>query len=108
MSNFNFTPGQREEALAWVNENCKELYEYSRDMGTGEDRMIDMYFKLKSMSFNLAPEEFVVGVEYKNEDAVTEGKEPINIRINNPHRGDKPHNHFALQVLMNIFNNQKG
>lgn len=107
MSNFNFTPGQREEALAWVNHNCGDFLALVHDSDI-LDRLIDMYFKLKSMSFNLAPEEFVVGVEYKNEDAVTEGKEPINIRINNPHRGDKPHNHFALQVLMNIFNNQKG
>lgn len=105
---FVFTPGQREEALAWIKQNCLPLYEYARDMGSGEDRMIDMYFKLKSSTFELRPDEFIVGIEYKNQQAVIDGKEQINIRLQNPRREKTPHDPFALQVIVELLHRLKG
>jgi len=103
---FVFTPQQREEALAWIKSNCLPLYEYARDLSTGEDRMIDMYFKLKEIKFELKPEEFILGIEYKDKEKVIGGNEEINIRFHNPRR-DTPHDEFAMQIAINLLHRVK-
>lgn len=103
MSNFIFTPGQREEALSWIKENCPEIINHFEYDSPKQDWLVDMYLKLKALSFSLKPTEFVVGVEYKDEKAVTEGKEIINLTFHNPHREDKP-DYFAQAILVQLLN----
>lgn len=105
---FVFTPGQREEALAWLKENCNGLYIHIEEALTGyeADMIIDMYFKLKSSTFELKPTEFIVGIEYKDQQAIINGEEKVNISIHNPDRKVK-HNQFAFEVMMEIIKRLK-
>ena len=82
---FVFTPGQRAEALLWIKQECPQLYAHIEEALTGHeaDMLIDMFFKLKSSTFELLPNEFIVGVEYKSKEDIIAGKEAINIRL--PH-----------------------
>jgi hypothetical protein len=112
MSKFVFTPGQRDEALTWYKENCPELDKYIADsiiykLREGRfyllDLLIDAYFKMKSLSFPIKPEEFVIGVEYKNKEAVKQGKEMVNLRFHNPKRNEgESYDPFARDVLINL------
>lgn len=104
-----FTPGQREEALKWYEDNCPEVLQVLT-LGSAhgysiEDIFVDVYFKLKKVPFSFRPNQFIIGVEYKNEYLVKQGKESPNIRVDNPHPlvgHNYTHNHFALTVLMNL------
>lgn len=110
MSKFIFTPGQREEALSFIQQSCPDLYKYYDEALTGHevDLIIDLYFKMKQCAFDLHPREFIVGVEYKDEKAVIAGTEAINIRMNNPRRSKQsPHDQFALTVMANLLNRLK-
>lgn len=110
MSNqFVFTPGQREEVQAWLKENCPKLHSHLEEAFTGHeaDMIIDMFYKLKNFNFDLKPEEFVIGIEYKDSDAVIAGTEQINIRMINPHK-NKTADQFAQSVLLELLNRLKG
>jgi hypothetical protein len=107
---MTFTPGQREEALKWYAENCPEST-LVMNFGTAhgqdiQDVFVDVYFKLKSIPFNFKPNEFIVGIEYKNEVKIRAGKEVPNVRIQNPHKkvaGSDTHDELALIILINLF-----
>ncbi len=67
---------------------------------------VDAYFKLKVSSFNILPIEFLVGIEYKDKDEVIAGKEPVNIRFQNPHKKGE-YDEVSYQVLINLLNQLK-
>lgn len=104
MSNLIFTPGQKEEAYQWYAQNCPDALALTKD--DMSLILVDIYFKLKHIPFSFKPEEFVVGIEYKDAKAVADGKEVVNVRINNPHKkmADQiTYDEFALAVLYNLF-----
>ena len=114
MSNFVFTPGQTEEALKWYTHNCPDVQDLI-DIGTihgksVQDILVDLYFKLKNVPFTFKPNEFIVGIEYKDAQKIISGKEIVNVRINNPHKkiaDQMTHDEFALAVLYNLFKNSQ-
>lgn len=86
MSQLVFTPGQREEALTWIKENCPDFSSLLDFEITGmEDNLIDMFFKLRKVKFGIKPNEFLFGVQYQDKDAVLAGNEAINLSLLNPH-----------------------
>src|SRR5688572_653834 len=108
MSQFTFSPEQKEEARKWIVENCIDLINLIENVDTKEEEiyrlelLIDMYFKLKNVPFSFKPNEFIVGIEYKNEAKIRAGKEVPNVHINNPHKiiaGQETHDQFALTLL---------
>lgn len=109
MKQFTFTPEQKEEATKWYKENCPEVAYFIQPNTNGvtvTDILVDIYFKLKTVPFSFKPNEFIVGIEYKNETAIRIGKEAPNVRINNPHRKigtQETHDQFALTILYNLF-----
>lgn len=108
MSDYIFTPAQREGALGWIKENCPDFYTYIEEALTGHvtDMLIDMFLKLKDIKFDLKPNQFVVGVEYKDEKNALEGLEPINISIHNPHKKGE-YDQFSFQALVHFLNTLK-
>lgn len=115
MQQFVFTPGQREEALTWLQKENLPFYKFIMslpepasgvEMLSIQDCIIDMFYKLRGVSFPLKPEEFIVGIEYTDQIAVTEGEQQINIRVLSPRR-ETPHDPFAFQVIMELLNRLK-
>lgn len=107
---FIFTPGQRKEALDWIESNCDDLKYHLDSMELDsrqpiETMIIDIYFKMKSISFPMKPTEFVVGIEYQDEQSVINGTEYVNIALINP-RDSK--DQFAFQILIELMNRLKG
>lgn len=108
MDKFVFTPGQREEALSWYKKNCYDFYVFLTTIKEAikidiQDLAIDIYFKLKDVSLPLEPNQFIIGIEYKDQKKVTLGNEPVNIAFHNPSRvAKKPCDPFARAVLMNL------
>lgn len=100
---MDFSPEQKEEVTNWLKENCEELLAFAqvqvelRDKPESNryfliDWLCDMYFRLKMISIELRPNQFVIGVDYKGsgdkkkdyEDAKA-GKIPFNLSFWNPH-----------------------
>ena len=115
-SPFTFTPGQKEEAIKWLTENCIDLINLADTFEPTEARqyclenLVDMYFKLKNLPFSFKPNEFIVGIEYKNEVKIRTGKEVPNVYINNPHplvAEQFTHDEFARTILYSLFKNQQ-
>lgn len=111
-SPFTFTPGQREEAMKWLTENCVDLVNLEQQFEPKEnadyfrDNLVDLYFKLKNLPFSFKPNEFIVGIEYKNEAKIRAGKEVPNVYINNPHpliAEQYTHDEFARTILYSLF-----
>lgn len=112
MNQFIFTPGQREEAIKWITENCIDLINLADTFEPVEakyyffETLIDMYFKLKNVPFSFKPNEFIVGIEYKSEVKIKAGKEIPNVYINNPHpliAEQFTHDDFARTILYSLF-----
>lgn len=114
-SAFQFTPGQVNEALTWIKDNCPELYaliEGDKEGKYEQDTLmaVDMYFKLKNVPFSFKPHEFVVGIEYKQADKIKLGLEMPNVKVHNPHprvAEQYTHDVLALAILMNLLNQLK-
>jgi hypothetical protein len=102
MANLVFTPGQREEAMNWVKSNC-EAFEGFPIL---QDYVVDMYFKMKSITFPLKSTEFVMGIEYKDSQKVADGNEKIKITFQNPHKKGE-YDVFAHQVAIELLNSLK-
>lgn len=97
---------QKEEALKWLADNCSELLGAWPDT-VNIDLIIDVYFKLKTISFPFKPKEFVIGVDYINKEKVAVGEEKVSITFQNPHLpgvGDP----FAQQVVLELLQRLKG
>lgn len=115
MEKFIFTPGQKEEAMLWYKANCLDYHKFLAslpeplhdDVLSIGDCAIDTYFKLKNVNFNILPSEFIVGIEYKNQEEVIKGDEKINIRFQNPHKNNTA-DQFAQAVLMELLQRIKG
>ena len=99
-----FTPEQKKEATQWIEKECPNLYNLMSEENV--NLFVDMYLKLKAVTFDLKPEEFVVGVEYKVREDVIEGKEAINIRFLNPRRAGVA-DAFAQQLLIELLTRLK-
>jgi hypothetical protein len=113
MSNLIFSQGQKDEALEWYEKNCPDLHKiftghtgFDPNNGSSSELAIDAYFKLKNISFDFQPTEFVVGIEYKKQEDVIAGTENVNIRFQNPHKLGKG-DPFAQQVVIELLNRLK-
>lgn len=116
MTQFTFTPGQKEEALSWLQKNCPELHKWLSTLPEDKpelqvlsikDSIIDVYFKMKKIKFDFKSKEFIVGIEYKDKDKVISGEEAINIAIHNPHLSHE-YDIFAHQALVYVLQKIKG
>ena len=114
MSELNVTPGQREEAVEWFKKHYPQLLSIRDEHRTVEDTLIDismedtlvdLYFRLKNIQFDFLPTEFVIGVEYKDEEKAAKGEEKVNIRFQNPHKGE--YSKFAFDVIIELLNRLK-
>lgn len=109
----DYTPGQREEAIQWFKNNVPKVADLL-DSYSGEhpifngisDDLIDTYFKLKQSEFKVKPNQFIIGIEYKDQAKVITGEEKVNISFENPHEKGKA-DMFAKSVLLHIITNQK-
>ena|SRR5687767_7166108 len=112
-SAFQFTPGQKGEALAWLKDNCPEFFQIlEHDSIDDPDVLlvVDMYFKLKNLPFSFKPNEFIIGIEYTKADKVKLGLEAPNVKVHNPHprvAEQYTHDELALAILMNLLNQLK-
>lgn len=100
----DFSPAQIQEAEKWYEENQSGLYKMIMvDEYGGEDAkmaLIDTYFKLKRIPIRLKPTEFIIGVDYKNEKDIMEGREFANLSFRNPHIPAGTADKFAKDFLL--------
>ena len=61
----DFSPEQINEAVKWYNENNPALIKFCADEPEMRAQLYDVYFKLKMISIELRPNQFVIGVDYK-------------------------------------------
>ena len=110
-----FSEHQKEEALKWYNENVpdllKEVESSMREYPTFYKNVIyslvDSYFKLKAIKFELSPTEFIIGINYKDMQKVIDGKEEVGITFQNPRR-TIPADSFAQQTIIELLTRLKG
>jgi len=103
-----FSAEQIKEAQDWLKANIPTLYiliEKALHDEIAYD-LYDMYFKVKQVEMKLQPNQFVVGVEYKDENKVKTGDEPVSLSFWNPHAQGQ-YNKFAKDVLLHILSDKK-
>lgn len=88
----DFTPEQISEAAEWYRENNYSLWEQASSETIPQ--LTDVYFKLKMISIELRPNQFVIGVDYvgvTKKEYIEKGqnadlsKLKVNLSFWNPH-----------------------
>lgn len=99
----DFTSEQIEEAEEWYKYNTPELYEFAkRQVGVTDKSesnqyflliwLYNVYFQLKTISIELRPNQFIIGIDYnssgnaeKDMEQAILGKIQFNLSFWNPH-----------------------